>query len=287
MLATRIWIVFLLIAAVIVTSGFRKSSFRNGESIMAELKDRQITTSEVELLNMSVIDESGNVEVREFISVIKPDADGNLRYLVRFLSPEAIRGVTLLTIEQPGGGNDQYLYLPAMGQARQITGDQQSGTFMGSDFSFNDLSKENPKDHQYYRLIDGEHEGQEVYIIMSAPEGVDIYDRSDYPSRLMYIDKENYNILKVEFYDEGRTSPTKVLMAFDYASPEIDGSSQRPRRAVMNNKISDTTSIITLLRSRLDQAIPEEIFLVETIESWESDDDKTLLALFETAPTQD
>ncbi|MEM9227953.1 MAG: outer membrane lipoprotein-sorting protein, partial [Verrucomicrobiota bacterium] len=159
----RTRIIFLLIAAVVLTSGFRKSTFRNGESIMAELKDRQITTSEVELLNMSVIDESGNVEIREFISVIKPDADGKLRYLVRFLSPEEIRGVTLLTLEQTGGGKEQYLYLPAMGQARQITGQQQSGTFMGSDFSFGDLSKENPEDHQYYRLIDGEHEGQEVY----------------------------------------------------------------------------------------------------------------------------
>ena len=217
------------------------------------------------------------------ISMIEPDANGNLRYLIRFLSPSDIKGVTLLTIEDPKGGSEQYLYLPALGEPRKISTSQQSNYFMGSDFTFEDLRKEQPKDHQYYRLQDDEIEGEEVYVIMSAPAGIDISESRDYDSRLLYIDKETYNILKIEFYEEGKSTPHKTFTGYDYNSKEVDGPTQRPHRAVMNNHEKKTTSIMTILKSRINQPLPTDIFTVEAMKEWSDQDDEEILALFETS----
>ena len=54
---------------------------------MNELKAHQAAESEVDLIKMVIVDESANTQVRELISAVKPGKDGNLRYLIRFLSP--------------------------------------------------------------------------------------------------------------------------------------------------------------------------------------------------------
>ncbi|MBC2594719.1 outer membrane lipoprotein-sorting protein [Ruficoccus amylovorans] len=281
MTLTRIGIASLLLALVLPLTGFRKANYKKADEIMAELKQHQAAQSEVELIKMVIMDENDNVEVRELISAIKPDADGNLRYLIRFLSPEDISGVSLLTLEKPGEEEaEQYFYLPALGQPRQITGSQKNTPFMGSDFTFDDLRKENPEEFQYYRLLDEEIEGKEVYVIMSAPANIDISDRQDYASRLLYIDKDSYNILRIEFYNEGEKEPFKTFNGFDYGSHEIDGPTERPRRATMNSHATKTTSIMTVIKGRLNKPIPDEVFTVEALED-QTNGNEALLKILE------
>jgi hypothetical protein len=278
----RIAIALLLLATALPLSGFRKANYKQADEIMSELKSHQAAESEVELIKMVIVDEDGNTQVREMISAVKPDKDGNLRYLIRFLSPADISGVSLLTLEKPGGETDQYFYLPALGQARQITGNQKNAPFMDSDFTFDDLRKENPEEFQYYRLLDENLEGKEVFVIMSAPANVDIKSRQDYPSRLLYIDKDSYNILRIEFYAEGEKEPFKTFNGYDYNSPEVDGATERPRRATMNNHTNSTSSIMTVLKARLNKPVPEELFTVEALQNQEEEDALLLKILEET-----
>lgn len=277
----RIAIVFVLLAAILPLSGFRKASYKTADEIMGELKTRQAVNSEVDLIKMVIVDEGGNTQVREMLSAVKPDKDGNLRYLIRFLAPDDISGVALLTKEKGGDESEQYFYLPALGQARQITGSQKNTPFMGSDFTFDDLRKENTNEFQYYRLLDEELEGREVYVIMSAPANVDIKNRQDYASRLLYIDKEDYNILRVEFYAEGEREPYKTFNGYDYNSSEVDGLTERPRRATMNNHLNNTTSIMTVLKARLNKDVPEEVFTVESLQTQDASNEALLEILDE------
>lgn len=271
----------LALVCLLFTTGFRKAPYLSGDAIISKMKDIHATESEVELIKMVIVDEDGNTSIRQLISVIKPDSNGNLRYLIRFLSPQDIQGVSLLTLDQTKGASEQYLYLPALGQPRKITGDQKSGYFMGSDFTFEDLRKEAAAEHEYHRLMDDAVEGRDVYAIMSAPAGVDVQNATGYANRILYIDKETFDILKIEFYEEGNTEPIKIFRGFDYNSPEIDGTSKRPQRAVMNNHINKTTSMMIVLKSRLNVDIDESLFDPEQLKSWEPGSDQPVLSLFE------
>lgn len=273
----------LLITLCLVpfTHGFRSTSYKTGADIMSEVKAKQAAETELELIKMTVVDENGNTDVREMLSVIKPDDEGNLRYMIRLLSPQTVQGVTLLTIEKADGEDEQWFYLPALGTPRKITGSQKSGYFLGSDFTFEDLRKEDPEEHEYYRLMDDEVEGREVYTIMSAPAGMDVKTASGYANRILYIDKETLDIAKMEFYDEGKTEPSKIFEAEDFKGAQVDGPATRPGRVTMKNKEKKTHSIMTLVKSRLDAPVAEIFFDPEALKEWQPDSDKPLIAAFD------
>ncbi len=248
---------------------------------MNQVKQQHASQSEVELIKMTVVDENGNTRENEMLSIIKPDGEGNLRYLIQFLSPPEVNGVTLLTHETSEGKNKQWLYLPALGQAKQITGSEKSGYFMGSDFTFQDLRKENPKSHQYYRLRDGKIGNEEVYVIMSAPANVNVKDTSGYANRLLYVDKDTHDIRRIEFYEEGNSRPIKLFEAHNFEGVEVDGPASRPGRVVMNNHQNNTYSVMTLKKSRLNAPVDDGIFEPQKLSQWTDSQQDALIAIFE------
>ncbi len=249
---------------------------------MDKVKSHHLADTEIELIRMAVIDSEGNTQTREFLSLIKADKEGNLSYLIRFLSPSDIRGVSLLTVESSDSGeSEQYLYLPALGQPRSITGNQKAGYFMGSDFTFEDLRKEDPTQWVYHRLMDDQVDGKPVYTIMSAPMGVEVLEATNYEHRLLYVDKTDYNILKIEFYEPGRAEPLKTFIGHDFDTVDVDGPTKRPARAVMNHHEKRTTSILSVLKSRLNMPIDSALFSVEALASWDEKRDEKIMSVFD------
>lgn len=292
MLRLKTLTAILLITSLSQSSyGFRTGSYKNGAEVMKEMKAKQSAETELEWIRMTVVDEQGNTDVRELISAIKPDEEGNMRYLIRLIAPEPVKGVSLLTLEKPEGESEQYFYLPALGSAKKITGSQKSSYFLGSDFTFEDLRKEDTDQHEYYRLMDEKVDGRDVYVVMSAPAGMDVQTASGYANRLVYVDKETFEIAKVEFYEEGSNEPSKVFKAFDFKGAQVDGPATRPGRVVMDNRDKKTYSVMTLVKSRLDTPIEESFFDPEQLKEWKPEVDKPLVAAFDkpasTTPDKD
>jgi len=61
------------------------------------------------------------------------------RTLVRFTSPADIRGTGFLVWEQPDGDDERFLYLPSLGRVRRIAGAETQESFVGSDFTYEDI----------------------------------------------------------------------------------------------------------------------------------------------------
>lgn len=255
-------IVFIgsLLAFSFALAGFRKSNVMSAEDIMTRVRSAHSSATEMERIRMTIVDEEGGSQQRELVSFIKTDDSGRSRYLLRFLSPDSIRNVSLLTVETDKGGVEQYLYLPAMGRATRVTGNARAGYFMGSDFTFDDLRKEDPRQHQYHRLLDDFVDGRAVFVVMSAPADVDIFHATGYEHRLLYVDKKSFDILKVEFYERENQDPVKSFQGYDFEGVEVDGNANRPGRIVMNNHSKGTTSILTLLQARLNVELPDALF---------------------------
>jgi hypothetical protein len=65
-----------------------------------------------------------------------PDGD---RLLIRFSFPNDIRGTSFLVWEHPDGEDERFLYLPALGRVRRIAGVEAQESFVGSDFTYEDI----------------------------------------------------------------------------------------------------------------------------------------------------
>jgi hypothetical protein len=222
---------------------------------------------------MTSVDAKGQPTQRTFVTAMQKDAKGNYRYLLRFLSPDAEKGITLLVQDNDGGDVNQYLFLPGLDKPTKIEGSGRAQGFMDSDFTFEDLRKEKPGEWTYARLDDDKEDGTDCYVILSDPADKNREKITGYTDRLVYVDKATFDIRRIQFYDS-KHKLIKQFDAFDYGPTNT--TTQRPQRAVMTNETKGTTTVLTLLASRLNKPLDDKFFELDTIQHWGADQDKTI-----------
>jgi hypothetical protein len=75
-----------------------------------------------------------------------PDGD---RLLIRFDYPNDIRGTAFLVWEHPDSEDERFLYLPALGRVRRIAGAETQESFVGSDFTYEDIGGREFDEYSY------------------------------------------------------------------------------------------------------------------------------------------
>jgi hypothetical protein len=84
------------------------------------------------------------------MTVLSLRADSkNDRLLIRFTYPNDIRGTGFLVWERPDGDDERFLYLPALGRVRRIAGSEAQESFVGSDFTYEDIGGREFDDYSY------------------------------------------------------------------------------------------------------------------------------------------
>jgi hypothetical protein len=69
--------------------------------------------------------------------------------LIRFTYPNDIKGTAFLVWEHPDAEDERFLYLPALARVRRIAGAEAQDNFVGSDFSYEDISGREFDDYTY------------------------------------------------------------------------------------------------------------------------------------------
>ena len=75
-----------------------------------------------------------------------PDGD---RLLMRFTYPNDIRGTSFLVWEHPSLEDERFLFLPSLGRVRRIAGPETQDSFVGSDFTYEDIGGREFADYTY------------------------------------------------------------------------------------------------------------------------------------------
>ncbi|GMM86526.1 outer membrane lipoprotein-sorting protein [Pseudoalteromonas sp. MTN2-4] len=142
--------------------------------------------------------------------VLEVHGDGDKSINV-FSFPKDIKGTALLSISHIATDDDQWLYLPALKRTKRISSSNKSGPFMGSEFSYEDLSSFEVEKSDY-KLLRQEACGElTCYVVESYPK--DKY--SGYQKRISWIDSKHYRVHKTNFFDK-RGSLLKTLELTDY-----------------------------------------------------------------------
>lgn len=202
----------VLAAATAFTSISVQASPERGLEIAQEAEARNIGWGDTEsLANMVLRNKAGKESVRKMrIQSFEVQSDGD-KGIVIFDEPKDIRGTALLTHSHKTGDDDQWLYLPALKRVKRIASRNKSGPFMGSEFSYEDLSSQEVEKYTYNYAGDTELNGEKVWILERFP--VDI--NSGYTKQVSYMDPVEYRIRKVEYYDR-KNSHLKTLEMSDY-----------------------------------------------------------------------
>jgi hypothetical protein len=183
-----------------------------GLTIAIEAKSRDFgwTDSQAEM-EMLLKNQHGETSTRLMkIKSIEMENDGD-KSLTVFGSPNDVKGTAFLSFSHPKANDEQWLYLPALKRVKRISSRNKSGSFMGSEFSFEDLTSFEVEKYTYQYLRDETIDGMKTWVIEQTP--IDKY--SGYKRRIVWIDQLEYRNLKTDFYDR-KNSLLKTLTASNF-----------------------------------------------------------------------
>ncbi len=136
--------------------------------------------------------------------------DGD-RSLATFSQPSDIRGTALLTHAHRKGDDDQWLYLPAVARVKRISTNNKSGSFMGSEFAFEDLASQETERFTYEWLRDEACGKRKCHVVNATPKDRD----SGYARQTRYWEQDTLRLVKIVFYDR-RNAQLKTLEQRDW-----------------------------------------------------------------------
>lgn len=134
------------------------SAAARGEWLARRIDDRDTSTSVRMSLRMRLYDRQNRVRERALTLAALRGGPGRAvptdRTLIRLTHPADISGTGFLVWEQPSGDDDRFLYLPSLGRVRRIAGAEAQESFVGSDFTYEDIGGRELDDYQYSLLDD-------------------------------------------------------------------------------------------------------------------------------------
>ncbi len=144
------------------------------------------------------------------VRVLEVAGDGDKSMFV-FDEPRDVNGTALLIHSHRGSADGQWLYLPALKRVKRISSSNRSGSFMGSEFAYEDMSAQEVEKFSY-RYVRDEPCGE---LTCTVSERVPVDKKSGYRRQLVWRDKDELRVWKVEYYDR-KDSHLKTLTLGNY-----------------------------------------------------------------------
>lgn len=163
-------------------------------------------------LRMILRNKQGQVSERHLRIRSLETPDDGTKSLCIFDSPMDVKGTILLTHTHRNRVDDQWLFLPALERVKRIAAQNRSGSFMGSEFSYEDIATQTVEKYSYRWLRDESLDGQECHVIERRPLDP---KSSGYLRQIVWMDTEHLRMAKVDYYDR-KDSLLKTLIFKDY-----------------------------------------------------------------------
>ncbi|MBI3897742.1 MAG: outer membrane lipoprotein-sorting protein [Gammaproteobacteria bacterium] len=163
-------------------------------------------------------------------------ADGD-KGLTLFDEPADVKGTALLTFSHKVNDDDQWLYLPALKRVKRISSANKSGSFMGSEFSYEDIGSQEIDKYRYKYLRDEPCDGKPCFVIERYP----VSPNSGYTRQVVWLDQAHYRTWKVEYYDR-KQSLLKTLTFNGYQ--QYLGKHWRAAELFMQNHQSGKSTLL-------------------------------------------
>jgi outer membrane lipoprotein-sorting protein len=234
---------------------------QNAASIMQAAKDRIQSETMSSRSRMVITAKNGSTTERVIDQYSKDGANGYARSVIVFQSPATVKGTRFLTMDNASGKSDQWIFLPGIGKVRRIASSESGGNFMGTDFSYDDMSSMDRDTALDTHTILREEtlNGAACYVIQSVPQDTDF----QYSKTASWIDKSNYRIYKREMYNK-RGAVEKVMEMSGYK--DIQGR-DTPTQTKVSTVAAGTSTTIYMDIVKYDDPIPEGVFTTAYLET--------------------
>ena len=204
-------------------------------------------------ITMKLINKAGKERLRDLTMLRKDLQNGNQKYFMYFHQPADVRAMTFMVWKYPGRDDDRWLFVPAIKLVRRIAADDSRSSFVGSDFTYEDISGRDIELDRHTLLKEEAVGGTPCYVIESVPTSG---SAGEYGRKLSWIAKDSWLPLKEEYYDR-RAQLARVFTADEVQT--IEGHPTVMRRTMRDVKREHRTEV-AFESVRYDVGLTEALF---------------------------
>jgi hypothetical protein len=230
-----------------------KQLLKNAEQKLSGWKDELVSGK------MHLFDAKGRGVIRSFQRIglegeyLKEEKLNDVRLgdksIIKFTAPADIKGVSALNYENSGGADDNWLYLPSTRKVRRISGSNNTASFQGSEFTYEDLNDLDPEEYQWQfieettLLIDNE------IVAVLKISGKPLYQDTGYSRITVYLSKAYHYQTKVEYFDK---SGTHLKTRISSQWKQFHGRFWRALNVDMSNHITGKKTMLSFSHYLVD-----------------------------------
>lgn len=214
------------------------------EQVARQSADRETGRDSRAQMRMRLYDRQGRMRERVMTLLTRKSTGKGDRTLIRFSYPNDIKNTGFLVWEHPGADDERFLFLPALGRVRRISGEEKQESFVGSDLSYEDVGGRDVADYTYafvnehasWTAPDGSR--HDAWLLESKARDAG----ADFPRSTSLVRKDSFVMVHAEMFNR-RNERAKV---FDVTRLErVDGIWTTMALVVVNERDRTRTELET------------------------------------------
>ena len=236
------------------------------DEIAKQVDERDDGDKSVSTMEMILLDKHGNKRIRK-MKKYTMDKEADNQSIIFFLSPADVRNTAFLTYDYDDSSkdDDQWLYLPALKKTKRIASSDKSSSFMGSDFSYADMTSRDINDYNYRIAKESTVRDHKVWVMESVPKTEKVIEETGYTKSYMFVRQDNFVVVRA-LHILKETGKKKYL---DVKKLElIDGiwiASEIEMKTTINKHTLHKT-LLKLTDIKFNQDLDDDFFRVRRIE---------------------
>ena len=215
-------------------------------------------------VSMRLVDKDGN-ERRRKLTMLRVDTEGesSQKYYMYFQEPADVRATAFLVWKYLDKDDDRWLFIPAIKLVTRVAAKDAQSSFVGSDFSYEDISGRDLGADTHTLVREEAREGTECYVIESVPKSGSAFAR-----KVAWIEKTSFLPIREEYYDV-QNQLAKVFTADEIA--EVGGHPTVVRRTMTDVKREHHTEVVfedVAYDTGLDESLFSDRYLQKPPAQW-------------------
>ena len=148
-------------------------------------------------VTMELIAKDGGKRTRVMTMLRRDESEaGNQKYFIYFHEPGDVRRLTFMVWKYPAKEDDRWIFIPAVDLVKRIAAEDSRSSFVGSDFTYEDVSGRDV-DADTHTFLRAEKLGDyDCWVVESKPK-----KPADYLRQVSWIDQKTSLPVKQEYYD--------------------------------------------------------------------------------------
>jgi len=252
----------LLIASLTLTSLFAIT----GQEIAQKVHDRDDGDNITSQMKMILIDKNKNKRVRDLKVFTKTKGEDTLK-LMFFLTPADVKNTAFLTYdyEDSNKDDDQWLYLPELQKVKRIASSDKSSSFMGSDFTYSDMTSRNVADYSYKIMKEPVVKGHKTWQMLVTPKSEKTVDETGYTKSIVFVRQDNFVIIQALNYIKAGKK-LKYMMVNDLELIDNVWTVKEMQMITKKGKKTLHKSVFKFSNVKYNQDLDESLFTTRTLE---------------------